>query len=155
MHETCCPQYTIRLDATRFKHTKAQRHVLNRLRRYLDGDRESRSSATGSQDASLGRKDPSSAGSGKAGARGKKKERGVSRDSPRGNDVLADGSATRASSESLNPLSQRVVTAALSAVEGGAVPGLSLRPEWRSQLAGWSQVRCEVVCLEKGRKRGT
>lgn len=38
MHETCCPQYTIRLDVSKFKPTKSQRHVLNRLRRYLDSE---------------------------------------------------------------------------------------------------------------------
>ncbi|CAM9227586.1 unnamed protein product, partial [Discosporangium mesarthrocarpum] len=37
MHETCCPQYTIRLDTHNFKANKGQRQVLNRLHRYLKG----------------------------------------------------------------------------------------------------------------------
>ena len=34
MHETCCPPYTIRLEASRFRPTKTQRNVQNRMLRY-------------------------------------------------------------------------------------------------------------------------
>jgi len=39
MARTCCPQYTIRLDAEGFKPTKKHRQVVNRFNRYLTGDR--------------------------------------------------------------------------------------------------------------------
>lgn len=35
MARTCCPQYTIRLDALAYKPTKKQRQVINRFNRYL------------------------------------------------------------------------------------------------------------------------
>ncbi|KAJ7528014.1 hypothetical protein O6H91_16G080200 [Diphasiastrum complanatum] len=35
MRQTCCPQYTIRLQATTFVPSKEQRRVLNRMQRYL------------------------------------------------------------------------------------------------------------------------
>lgn len=111
--------------------------MLNRLRRYLDGDTDSRSSAAGSQGASSGRKASSSAaGGGKASARGETKQRGLSSDSS------SEKGGTADSSEGLGPFSERVAAAALSAVEGGAVPGLTLGPAWRSEVAGWSQVGC-------------
>jgi hypothetical protein len=33
----CCPQYAIRLEASRFAPSKAQRRVLSRFQRFLDG----------------------------------------------------------------------------------------------------------------------
>lgn len=36
MHVTCCPQYTIRLEASRFAMNKSQRQVLRRVERYLN-----------------------------------------------------------------------------------------------------------------------
>ena len=36
MHVTCCPQYTIRLEVSRFLINKSQRQVLRRVQRYLD-----------------------------------------------------------------------------------------------------------------------
>jgi arginine-tRNA-protein transferase len=36
MHVTCCPQYTIRLEVSRFIINKSQRQVLRRVQRYLD-----------------------------------------------------------------------------------------------------------------------
>ncbi|KAI8344486.1 arginine-tRNA-protein transferase [Chlamydoabsidia padenii] len=36
--KSCCPQYTIRLDATQFKPTKSQRKILNKVNRYIQGD---------------------------------------------------------------------------------------------------------------------
>ncbi|KAJ3371778.1 Arginyl-tRNA--protein transferase 1 [Allomyces arbusculus] len=38
MHKTCCPQYTIKLDALAFRPSKQHRQVLNKLRRFLDGE---------------------------------------------------------------------------------------------------------------------
>jgi len=37
MQRTCCPQYTIRLDATTFKATKSQRQVANRFAAFIRG----------------------------------------------------------------------------------------------------------------------
>ena len=40
MGRTCCPQYTIRLDAAAFKPGKKHRQVINRFRRFLEtGDK--------------------------------------------------------------------------------------------------------------------
>lgn len=36
MARTCCPQYTIRLDAFNFKSNKKQKQVMNRFNRYLE-----------------------------------------------------------------------------------------------------------------------
>nr|KAJ3419993.1 Arginyl-tRNA--protein transferase 1 [Polyrhizophydium stewartii] len=35
MHQTCCPAYTIRLDATRFQPTRSQKKVARKMRRFL------------------------------------------------------------------------------------------------------------------------
>lgn len=40
MARTCCPQYTIRLEAEAFKPTKKHRQVVNRFNRYLTGGRD-------------------------------------------------------------------------------------------------------------------
>lgn len=40
----------------------------------------------------------------------------------------------------LGALTELVAAAAVGAVENGAVPGLNLWPEWRTEVAGWSQV---------------
>ncbi|KAF8592679.1 hypothetical protein K439DRAFT_1504475 [Ramaria rubella] len=41
MKRTCCPQYTIRLDALEFSPSRSQRQVTNRFNRYiLDGDKQ-------------------------------------------------------------------------------------------------------------------
>eukprot|EP01027_Heterolobosea_sp_BB2_P011905 GEZU01017276.1.p1 GENE.GEZU01017276.1~~GEZU01017276.1.p1 ORF type:complete len:347 (+),score=86.20 GEZU01017276.1:38-1078(+) len=37
---TCCPQYTIRLDVTKFKPTKSQNKVAKKMQKFLDGDIE-------------------------------------------------------------------------------------------------------------------
>ncbi|ORY95375.1 arginine-tRNA-protein transferase [Syncephalastrum racemosum] len=37
LRKSCCPQYTIRLDASRFKPTKSQKKVLNKFSRYIEG----------------------------------------------------------------------------------------------------------------------
>lgn len=36
--ETCCPHYTLRLDASQFRATKDQRQAINRLNKYVVGD---------------------------------------------------------------------------------------------------------------------
>ncbi|ORZ15853.1 arginine-tRNA-protein transferase [Absidia repens] len=38
LRRSCCPQYTIRLDATEFKTTKSQRKILHKFNRYIHGD---------------------------------------------------------------------------------------------------------------------
>ena len=135
MHETCCPQYTIRLDVTRFKPTKGQRHVLNRLRRYLDGDKDSGRSTTGSGQSDFSASSgPSSTGGKDGGSTGRIKKQDPKRTS-------ANGDSRGENSEMLGALTELVAAAAAGTVEGGIVPGLSLGPEWRSEVAGWSQVR--------------
>ncbi|CAM9292986.1 unnamed protein product [Ectocarpus fasciculatus] len=142
MHETCCPQYTIRLDVTRFKHTKGQRHVLNRLRRYLDGDKDGGMHSSSSTDAAngqgSGRKD---AGSSNGATNGRKKKRNLPQEAQGGKGVSANGDARRENAERLGALSEHIAVAALAAMESGAVSGLDFEPEWRPEVLGWSQVR--------------
>ncbi len=135
MHETCCPQYTIRLDVTRFKPTKGQRHVLNRLRRYLDGNKDGGGSTAGSgrSDSSISM-NPSATSGDKGDSTGRNKKHDPKRTS-------ANGDSRGEHSEMLGALSELVAAAAVGAVEGGAVPGLTLGSEWRTEIAGWSQVR--------------
>ncbi|KAI9028268.1 arginine-tRNA-protein transferase [Phycomyces nitens] len=38
LEASCCPQYTIRLDAAEYKQTKSQRKVVNKFNRFLEGD---------------------------------------------------------------------------------------------------------------------
>lgn len=141
MHETCCPQYTIRLDVARFKHTKGHRQVLNRLNRYLEGDQESGSStvASGQHNTSSDRKDSAAAGDGDSG--GRKKVRDASRGAPRGTQAPANGDSRTGNPEMISALCELVAAAAVDLVEGGAVSGLGFGPDWRSEVAGWSQVR--------------
>jgi hypothetical protein len=40
MARTCCPQYTIRLDAQAYKPSKRHRQVVNRFNRFLEGEDE-------------------------------------------------------------------------------------------------------------------
>lgn len=48
MAKTCCPQYTIRLDARTFKPSKAQRSAVNRFARFVrTGDLASDAATTG------------------------------------------------------------------------------------------------------------
>ncbi|CAJ0905028.1 2884_t:CDS:2 [Entrophospora sp. SA101] len=37
MRDCCCPQYTIRLDATKFQASKSQRKLISRFNRYIEG----------------------------------------------------------------------------------------------------------------------
>ncbi|PKC00054.1 arginine-tRNA--protein transferase 1 [Rhizophagus irregularis] len=37
MKKSCCPQYTIRLDANKFNVSKSQRKLINRFNRYIEG----------------------------------------------------------------------------------------------------------------------
>lgn len=144
MHETCCPQYTIRLDVTRFKHTKGHRQVLNRLKRYLEGDRESGSStaASGQHIPSSNRKDSSAAGGGNVDSGGRKK-RHVSHGAPKGKQASANGDSRRGDPEMIGALCELVAGAAVDLVEGGTVSGLDLGADWRSEVSGWAQVSWE------------
>lgn len=47
--ETCCPCYTIRLEAQCFRPSKSQRHVSNKLQRFVMGVAASGASSTGGQ----------------------------------------------------------------------------------------------------------
>lgn len=153
MHETCCPQYTIRLDVTRFKHTKGQRHVLNRLRRYLDGDQDGgmHSSTNAANGQGSDRKD---AGSSNGATNGRKKKRNLPQEAQRGKGVSANGDARRENSERLGALSEHIAVAALAAMESGAVSGLEFETEWRPEVLGWSQVRRRGVHILVYRQLG-
>lgn len=145
MHETCCPQYTIRLDVTRFKHTKGHRQVLNRLKRYLEGDKESGSSTAASgQHMSSDGKISSAAGGANGDSVGRKNKRDVSRGALRGKKASANCDSRRNDPEAIGALCERVAAAAVDVVEGGVVSGLNFGPDWRSEVAGWSQVRVGV-----------
>ncbi|RUP52027.1 hypothetical protein BC936DRAFT_143203 [Jimgerdemannia flammicorona] len=37
LRKSCCPQYTIRLDATQFKPSKSQRKIISKFNRYIEG----------------------------------------------------------------------------------------------------------------------
>lgn len=143
MHETCCPQYTIRLDVTRFKHTKGHRQVLNRLRRYLEGDEKSGSSTAASgRHISSDRQDSSAASGGNGnGDSGGRKKRDVPRDVRKRKQASTSGDSRRGNPEMIGALCELVAAAAVSVVEGGTVSGLDLGVDWRSEVAGWSQVR--------------
>lgn len=134
MHETCCPQYTIRLDVTRFKRTKGHRQVLNRLKRYLEGEDTSSSTAASGRNISSNRKDSSAASGGR-------RKRELSRGALKGKQASAKSDSCRGNPEMIGWLCELVATAAVDMVEGGTVPGLKLGADWRSDVAGWSQVR--------------
>lgn len=149
MHETCCPQYTIRLDVTRFKHTKGHRQVLNRLNRYLDGPKDSGSTnttASGHRESSDRLTSSAAGGINSNNTNGKRSKLDQARGALGGRQASsargdsAHGDAQRQNSKMLGALSERVAAAAVCAVEGGAVPGLGLGPEWRSEVANWSRV---------------
>lgn len=148
MRETCCPQYTIRLDVTRFKQTKGQRQVLNRLNRYLDGEKDSGSTNTTAsvhRDSS-GRNSSSAAGGINSNSNGRNNKPYQARGALRGKQASAHGDsahgdAQRQNSEMLGALSERVAAAAVCTLEGGVVSGLDLGAEWRSDIADWSRVR--------------
>lgn len=148
MHETCCPQYTIRLDVTRFKHTKGHRQVLNRLKRYLGGDKESGSSTAASGQHVPPNRKVSSAASGNNGDSGGRKKRDVP-GALKGKQASAHRDCRRGDPEKIGPLSELVAAAAVDLVEGGMVAGLSLGPDWRSEVAGWSQVRVGAELKER------
>lgn len=50
-HKRCCPSYTIRLDTTKFVPSKSQLRVLNKVRKFLDGTPESKSTPGASADS--------------------------------------------------------------------------------------------------------
>lgn len=64
MRDTCCPQYTIRLDAGAFAPTKNQRGVVNRFNRFLQ---------TGHRPGEGGEEAGGKQGGGKAKGKGKAK----------------------------------------------------------------------------------
>lgn len=143
MHETCCPQYTIRLDVSRFKHNKSQRQLHNRLRRYLNGDHTT--PTTSSIESGRRKSDgqgilPAAAASTHESGNGRKAGKGGGESSKeRNNDDQ------RRDSPSLIELSSaRVATAAIAAVEDGVLNGVELIPEWRSDVEGWSRVSAEI-----------
>lgn len=72
MARTCCPQYTIRLDAFNFKSNKKQKQVVNRFNRYLE-----QGIKPGEQMVVEGQKESGKGGKGKA---GRGKANGSSRD---------------------------------------------------------------------------
>lgn len=72
MARTCCPQYTIRLDAFNFKSNKKQKQVVNRFNRYLE-----QGIKPGEQMVVEGQRESGKRGKGKA---GKGKANGSSRD---------------------------------------------------------------------------
>ena len=151
MHETCCPQYTIRLDVTRFKPTKGQRHVLNRLRRYLDGDSSGTSGrsgvATPPKSGPTNRIAPTSGANGGSASTAKRdpsREGGAN--APRGGKGgSSNGDAGGGGSEGLGRLSERVAAAAVAAVEAGFISGLRVEREWLAEVVGWSQVRAGIM----------
>ncbi|KAI8086376.1 arginine-tRNA-protein transferase-like protein 1 [Halteromyces radiatus] len=46
LRQSCCPQYTIRLDATKFKATKSQRKILHKFNRFIHGEWNPHQSST-------------------------------------------------------------------------------------------------------------
>lgn len=153
MHQTCCPQYTIRLDVTRFKPNKGQRHVLNRLRRYLDGGDGTISSSgnpTPPPKKSTTRKAPTpgaNGGSASTAKRGPSHEGGAN--APRGGQRgSSNGDGGGGGSKGLGVLSERVAAAAVAAVEAGSVSGLGSEGEWLAGVVVGSQVRgANEACL--------
>lgn len=133
MHETCCPQYTIRLDVARFKPVKAQRQVLNRLRRYLDG--EDRSKPGGVAEGGKGIGKPKrrllNAGDDKNDAR----SRGV-----------PSSSASSLHARELQVLSTRVAAATRAAMAAGELPAECDR-DLQTGLAAWSQVMLAAASM--------
>lgn len=56
MARTCCPQYTIRLDALAFKPNKKHRQVINRWNRYLaTGEKPGEGSGSGGGEGNAGK----------------------------------------------------------------------------------------------------
>eukprot|EP00794_Sanderia_malayensis_P017375 gene17375-19114_t len=81
MDQLCCPMYTIRCDATKFKMSKSQRKVLKKMRKYLIDGKEPKSSAE------EGFKEPAT----KATSQGKKQNM-ATRDGPIKKDVKPEES---------------------------------------------------------------
>lgn len=49
LEKSCCPQYTIRLDTTRFSTSKSQKKILNKFNRYVKGAHQSTTTANNSK----------------------------------------------------------------------------------------------------------
>lgn len=142
MHETCCPQYTIRLDVSRFKPNKSQRQLHNKLRRYLNGEHATPTTSieSGRRKSDGQRLPPAATASTRENGNGRKagKDGGES-SKERNNDDRRRGS------QSLIELSSaRVAAAAIVAVEDGVLNGVELMPEWRSEVEGWSRVSARI-----------
>lgn len=142
MHETCCPQYTIRLDVTRFKPTKGQRHVVNRLERYLDSGNNAGYDSNGTnsrqgmaQAAGVIAANDGHNGNGKN--KNKKKKRAVSKGDESDAKIEKSGPPC---DRRIAALSKTIAIATIAVVEDGMLPGLELEPEWRTEVANWSQV---------------
>ncbi|KWU42599.1 hypothetical protein RHOSPDRAFT_2986, partial [Rhodotorula sp. JG-1b] len=70
MSRTCCPQYTISLDASRFRPSRGQRQVLSRFAAFVrDGDRQDSSNVVSSSSGGDGKKKKPDKGKGKGKAR--------------------------------------------------------------------------------------
>ncbi|CAM9212050.1 unnamed protein product, partial [Choristocarpus tenellus] len=121
MHETCCPQYTIRLEAEKFKPTKGQRHVLNRLHRYLkSGD----DSATINMTAEAQKRPKRSMGKGNSG---------------KGEGILGAAGGSRASGALLTRMNKLLMEAARAVLMMG--PFVELGLEKQLNLTECAQVK--------------
>lgn len=151
MQETCCPQYTIRLDATNFKPSKSQRHVLNRIKRYLDMD--AGNSKSQAEDAKPS-KTAGHGSKGNANDAGVANSHGTSRNGvPSGKAAGEDSTRNRKGkgraddgrkdvSGGLVTLSKQVTYAAAAALANSvALSAITLEPGWESNLEKWTQVR--------------
>lgn len=151
MHETCCPQYTIRLDVSKFKPSKAQRHVLNRVRRYLEGDQGGRGQATPAVSGGNTNGHGSQGGNSVTTLNGRSHSNrdGVIHDSdnavpgPMGSDTHPNsGGNGQEVGGKLAALTGITAEAATEAVAGApALSGMNLAPGWESNLMKWAQVR--------------
>lgn len=151
MHETCCPQYTIRLDVSKFKPSKAQRHVLNRVRRYLEGDQGGRGKATptGSAGNTNGHGSQGDNSVTTLNGRSHPNRDGVIDDGdnavpgPNGSDTDpnngGNGPEVGGKLEALTGITAKAVTEAVAGAP--ALSGMNLAPGWESNLVKWAQVR--------------
>lgn len=148
MHQTCCPQYTICLDVTKFKPNKGQRHVLNRLDRYLNSDSSSASGkkATHRRGGKVETAVVGGVGGGAAASSSSNKSGGGGGGGSVGRGVSAEGGGrggrggSSVDSERVGALSECVAAAAVDALAGGAVLGLEMDAAWSSSVAAWSKV---------------
>lgn len=147
MDETCCPQYTIRLDSSKFKASKAQRQVLNRLRRYLEGE-----TGDDSQDGAAGKhggaRDRGSQGC-RGGGGGKKRDGsggGDSKEAKQGSKGGGHGQgkedgAPGNDAEGLSAVTKHVAASTVKAVsEAASLSNLAWKSGWELDVEKWAQV---------------